>query len=219
MGGLTHCKGLVGGLGFEPRLAESESALQSNTSNYLTKPESVKPLKASQRVSHPLANFPGTSYVYVVAARPYIKIGVANDPFARARDIQVGCPLRCCLVYRLRVDTAIRDTVEANAHKILAKRAERGEWFRAKDYQGYEAVLKALTQTTGLPVDPALDEVWGTNDGGHWIRSEAEQEAQELIRLGVFRALGMPPGFKVETWTAEHFVNGQRIATPIPRAL
>lgn len=71
-------------------------------------------------------------YVYLIhqTESAYIKIGIADDPNDRLRQLQIGNPQLLYIAYLIECsnrDSAIR--VEHALHAIFAKKRIHGEWF------------------------------------------------------------------------------------------
>ena len=79
-------------------------------------------------------------YVYVMSCGPMDhKIGKANDPLARARDLQGGNPNPISVVMTMRC----RDpyAVEQAAHAALDGRRKMGEWFAVTQQEAIKTVV------------------------------------------------------------------------------
>lgn len=69
------------------------------------------------------------NYVYLIHAEAtrFVKIGVSNNPKARLKEVQTGCPFRCYVHTELPV---VKGRAEEIALHALFKSARRnGEWF------------------------------------------------------------------------------------------
>jgi hypothetical protein len=78
-------------------------------------------------------------WIYVVRCESFVKIGLAGDPVARIKDMQVGNPFPLVLVMKLWTDHPKRD--ERALHHALKHHQERGEWFRISD--AFDALLES----------------------------------------------------------------------------
>lgn len=87
----------------------------------------------SEGAASRLVNITGAdvpSRVYVMAAGPYVKIGVSGDVAKRVGEVQNGCPLPVVLAYA--TDELPRRTalwLEKVAHRWFGDRRAAGEWF------------------------------------------------------------------------------------------
>lgn len=80
-------------------------------------------------------------WIYVIRCEGFVKIGIAGDPQARLRDMQVGNPFPLILVAKFWTDNARRD--ERALHWALRPHRQRGEWFKVTD--ALEQLLKSYT--------------------------------------------------------------------------
>lgn len=72
------------------------------------------------------------------AAGP-VKIGVANDPYVRLRELQCGNPNGLCIVEAILGDSSL----EHDLHIQFDDQRVRGEWF-GPFFQGFENVILAM---------------------------------------------------------------------------
>lgn len=69
------------------------------------------------------------SYIYLAVCQQYFKIGRANDPQQRVRELQVGNPCKVELVFAWSCDSRVSAVFESALHKKFAHRLVQGEWF------------------------------------------------------------------------------------------
>jgi hypothetical protein len=92
-----------------------------------------------------LGDLSNRAYVYVISAGPEkVKVGKANNPQQRMRDLQTGHYETLSLFHS--VDCAIDEVMAAEhmAHALLREKRLRGEWFSVTPNEAREAVEKAL---------------------------------------------------------------------------
>jgi hypothetical protein len=71
-----------------------------------------------------------TRYIYVIGASDNpVKIGVADDPAARMKSLQMGSADKLTLHHAIGVPFKHGHYVETGTHKTLAKHHRHGEWF------------------------------------------------------------------------------------------
>lgn len=107
-------------------------------------------------------------YVYFVKAWgecPLIKIGKANKPEERIKQLQTGCPFKLNLLGTVRCKSEFHaKQVETMAHRIFYKQRRRGEWFKLSAKHMEQIV--SLIQRANAEID---------------ARAAAEEEAQALM--------------------------------------
>jgi hypothetical protein len=85
------------------------------------------------------------SFIYIIDAfgSDFCKIGNSDDPRARLRNIQTGCPakLRICALFTVAPSKA--RLVEKRAHESLEPHRANGEWFLVPAHRAQEAILGA----------------------------------------------------------------------------
>lgn len=70
------------------------------------------------------------THIYVICMeRCAYKIGMAEDPRARLRGLQTGCPFELELAGTAKVPWLFAPAVEAGLHKRYAPWRLKGEWF------------------------------------------------------------------------------------------
>jgi hypothetical protein len=96
--------------------------------------------------------------VYVIRCRGFIKVGVADAPHSRVRDLQTCCPLELTLVaFR---DFGSRETafvVEKAIHRELSSRRARGEWFRGQPQAAVRLLEVYYTEHVKLVAEQGPD--------------------------------------------------------------
>ncbi|MEM9110563.1 MAG: GIY-YIG nuclease family protein [Planctomycetota bacterium] len=71
-------------------------------------------------------------YTYFMVAGSFCKIGVSDNPEARLKTIQTGCPETVVLINK------IKGNVERDMHEMFAKYRTNGEWFKIQgDLRSY----------------------------------------------------------------------------------
>lgn len=84
------------------------------------------------------------SAVYIVGVTDNpVKIGVADDPYARLSALQVGCPDELVLHHFVKVPCDIARRLERACHERLSEYSRRGEWFNIDKARAVE-VLEEL---------------------------------------------------------------------------
>ena len=88
----------------------------------------------------------GAGYVYAIHAvgTESVKIGTANRPESRLRELQVGCP------HELRIIATAQGGMpfERILHKFLRKARVRGEWY-SMTHPSTESILDYMRQGKG----------------------------------------------------------------------
>ena len=81
------------------------------------------------------------TFVYVIQAGPYTKIGVSKDPHKRLTALKTGCPHSASVISVSPLMT-LEDaySTESKAHKALRHYRTNGEWFKLPSW-----VLPELT--------------------------------------------------------------------------
>lgn len=85
----------------------------------------------------------GYSWVYVLAAGPFCKVGRATDVGARLKACQTGCPYEITFAYAQTVPMMDVSLLEGETHRQLSPRRARGEWFTASAEEAIEAISLA----------------------------------------------------------------------------
>ena len=68
--------------------------------------------------------------VYIIECAGRVKIGVANDPRSRLKELNIGSPDPARLVgTREFTSRAVAFEIESRMHRILRARQVKGEWF------------------------------------------------------------------------------------------
>ena len=67
------------------------------------------------------------SSVYFVQCGQYVKIGIADNPKTRLRELQVGNPITLTILNTFKVVRA--NQVEHSLHEHFMDQWQRGEWF------------------------------------------------------------------------------------------
>lgn len=79
-------------------------------------------------------------YVYFIKskdefAKQLVKVGKANDPESRLRELQTGSPIKLRLIGKIKCKTEYQAfQLEKAIHRIFRNRHRRGEWFTLGDY-------------------------------------------------------------------------------------
>ena len=69
-------------------------------------------------------------FIYVMVAKPYMKIGISRDVQRRIKEVQTGCPVRITRCIFMNVgNTQQAETLEKLLHKRYAACNTWGEWF------------------------------------------------------------------------------------------
>ena len=142
----------------------------------------------------------GALFVYVIQAQPGtpIKVGVAKDPHARLKSLQIGNPADLRLLFVVPGDHAL----EAAFHRRLADSSVRGEWFAEPGINGFlewmdEFATQGIVhfgltgQLQSLPENNKSERIrrrgfgpYGMRNAklGHRWRSSAERQSPITIR-------------------------------------
>lgn len=81
------------------------------------------------------------SFVYIISASVYCKVGRSNNPTKRLSEIATGCPVVPCLEHFVECEMA--EHVEALSHSLLDAYRSNGEWFRVSVDDAKQAVEQA----------------------------------------------------------------------------
>lgn len=75
-----------------------------------------------------------TTFLYVLKAGDYFKVGITQNLSKRIKQIQTGCPLKISRVYYYVLDTKQEALeLEKEIHTFLSKISTSGEWFLMQD--------------------------------------------------------------------------------------
>lgn len=75
-----------------------------------------------------------TTFLYVLKAGDYFKVGITQNLNKRIKQIQTGCPLKISRVYYYTLDTKFEAMeLEKEIHIFLNKISTSGEWFLVQD--------------------------------------------------------------------------------------
>ena len=71
----------------------------------------------------------GRACIYAIEARgtPFLKIGVARNPYSRLKDLQTGSPNKLALLYAIETDEKQAFQVETLIHSLPEAQNARGE--------------------------------------------------------------------------------------------
>lgn len=83
-----------------------------------------------------------SGYVYVIADKDHCKIGITGKVSRRLATLQASNAEKLFLVFAERVDDCW--SVEQAAHKSLARKRKRGEWFACTPGEAVAAVKSAI---------------------------------------------------------------------------
>lgn len=83
--------------------------------------------------------------VYVMADGTQTKIGISDNPQARARSVGVGRSAPIRVIHVVARDAGDARSVERTAHKLLAEKRASGEWFDVSPDEAIEAVRQAIS--------------------------------------------------------------------------
>jgi hypothetical protein len=74
----------------------------------------------------------GMRYIYLIEAEGAgaVKVGIADNPHGRLKDLQTGCPFKLTLRHYWQLCASEADRWEKELHKSMEKYRVRGEWFR-----------------------------------------------------------------------------------------
>jgi len=89
----------------------------------------------------------------------FIKIGVANDPYKRLDDLQVGCPYRLEIIAVIKCRTKKHAySTESYLHKVFRKTSVRGEWFSKVNLKFVDEIINREVEDTHTT--PRNDKDW-----------------------------------------------------------
>ena len=72
------------------------------------------------------------------------KIGMANNPSARRREIQVGNPKLVSVLHSIESPPDLSSLIENMAHKLLRDKRLCGEWFNVTTEEAVKAINDAI---------------------------------------------------------------------------
>lgn len=84
------------------------------------------------------------TYIYVLRAGSFCKVGYSRNIALRLAEIRCGCPLEVRLTAQFPVPDKKALAVELAAHKILQDKRIRGEWFKVSKTTARAAVDAAF---------------------------------------------------------------------------
>ena len=90
--------------------------------------------------------------VYVIECAGRVKIGLANDPQQRVRDLNTGSPDPATLyAHRVYANRLTAHEIESRMHRLLRAKRVKGEWF---DVPAAEAWALLKNQRPLRVIDP-----------------------------------------------------------------
>jgi len=90
-------------------------------------------------------------FVYIMTMpRGLKKIGVSAHPEFRLRQLQIANPNFIELALTRRVPRSTARWIERRAHKLLASKRVRGEWFKASLAESFWAVKTAMQESDAI---------------------------------------------------------------------
>lgn len=92
----------------------------------------------------------GCSYVYIITAGEFCKIGVTGNLKKRLKQYRIHCPLEVQMAFVQGVHPGDVFKLESAVHDLLQDKRTHGEWFLVKLDAAAEAVNKAR-KALGLP--------------------------------------------------------------------
>ena len=84
------------------------------------------------------------SFVYLLKAGDFVKIGIADDVARRLVQLQTGNPIRIKLAAMLLVKCPLH--VERSIHAVLKPLRASGEWFFVSDADAFAVIEGAFYQ-------------------------------------------------------------------------
>lgn len=81
--------------------------------------------------------------IYGIRSGKFIKVGVTEDLYQRLEALRLHNPHPMHIAFLFNVIDYDAYRIEAEAHRILAKRRHMGEWFATTDGRAERAVLQA----------------------------------------------------------------------------
>ncbi len=108
-----------------------------------------------------------------------VKIGIANDPDRRRREVGAGQPFPVAVVHRVSLGADAR-AVERIAHRLLAEKRLRGEWFDVGVQEAVAAIEAAIAEIADRP---SLDD----GDDGNTLHFHMRISAEILAALDEIR--------------------------------
>ena len=101
----------------------------------------------------------GPSFVYVIEGPSHVKIGVTRDPIGRLAALQTGSSglLRLAYVAAVKSDNAL--AIEAEAHRMLDRWRQVGEWFAVPASAAVATINAASYQTGDAIVSVPVDQI------------------------------------------------------------
>ena len=84
------------------------------------------------------------SFVYLLKAGDFVKVGIADDVAKRIAQLQTGNPLKIRPVAMLLVKCPVH--VETSIHDVLKRLRASGEWFHVNDDDALKLIEGAFYQ-------------------------------------------------------------------------
>lgn len=120
-----------------------------------------------------------TEYLYLIKAGPYVKIGVAENPNKRLKEISTGCPFKPEIVATKALGKLCY-LVERYLHIQYADKCTNGEWFELD-----EADIKAIIDTPEDELVSNAANIINTNKEAYVESTRVYNDESKLSKLRI----------------------------------
>lgn len=125
-------------------------------------------------------------YVYVIrsgkSANSPIKIGMANDPDARIKQLQTGNPVAIKLIMRIKCDDRKHALyLEKTLHDLLSGQNMIGEWFKVMRSNLYKTI-NAIGEKNDIPTLDVVEGLFDDEINGELITPERKRKIDQGIK-------------------------------------
>jgi hypothetical protein len=84
---------------------------------------------------------PAPTFIYILRAGRFVKVGVSGAAESRAASLQTGCPYKIEVFASVPANSWVAFRAERAAHIRMRDRAAHGEWFRIAPTAALHVVL------------------------------------------------------------------------------
>ena len=120
-----------------------------------------------------------TEYLYLIKAGPYVKIGVAENPNKRLKEISTGCPFKPEIVATKQFGKLCY-LVERYLHIQYADKCTNGEWFELD-----EADIKSIIDTPEDKLVSNAAKIINTNKEAYVESTRVYNDENKLSKLRI----------------------------------
>jgi len=114
--------------------------------------------------------------IYFISTGEFVKIGIANNPKRRLKDLQTANPIKLNLIYTMPGD----ENLEKILHSIFDEYRECGEWFRFEG--GLKSFIYAF-RNNGFWIGQKYDEIPPTVSDVKKSMKKSENENEKFFEV------------------------------------